>query len=406
MAEPSLLDLQKCIHCGLCLQSCPTFLSTGSEADSPRGRIYLMRAAVEGRMDWSQVQPHIDRCMGCLSCQTACPSGVPYAKLLESARAQVEEEARSGSEALWRRLALTAFTRPGLLHFGLVAARTLGIKRPPRFLARKLGAAEVKMRLPRLPEYRWRPRSVYPAIGEARGRVALLKGCAMSALFPQVHRATVAVLRQNGFEVCVPKRQGCCGALWAHNGYPDRAKKAALQLARRFAEHDYVIVNSAGCGSAMKEHASLWPDGRAPDEVVRLAQKTKDITEFLVEQGFKPGVLLNPLAAGYHDACHLSHGQGIRNQPREMLRSIQGLTLLEIPEICCGSAGIYNLLQPELATDALKSKVRSILDSGAQAVVSANPGCTLWIAQGLAQAKRPLPILHPIELLAQAYTVE
>ncbi len=429
-----LRDLQKCIHCGLCLQACPTFIETGQEAESPRGRIYLMRAVVDGRQSWEQVAPHLDACMGCLGCQTACPSGVPYARLIESARAEVERHARRPLQRWFRQQAIRSFTTPWRLHWLLRMAHILHFPRAPRWFARLLGAPESVVRLPPLErsDLSALPERV-PAQGERYGRVGLLLGCVMRVLFPQVHRATIEVLTRSGLEVLIPRRQGCCGALWVHNGYPQHARKLARQLFEAFREVDYIVVNAAGCGSTMKEYPLLFEGMREEAEARHFSQRVRDVNELLVEllggtptprgtgetpvlrlMGETPKPLvdlpLRPLTIRLtcHDACHLVHGQGIREQPRLLLRRIPGVELIEMEgaEMCCGSAGIYNLQKPKLASAALKRKVEAILATGAEAVVSANPGCTLWIAQGLAEAGKPMPIYHPVELLARACTAD
>ena len=400
-----LRDLQKCIHCGLCLQACPTFVETGQEAESPRGRIYLMRAVVDGRQRWTQVASHLDACMGCLGCQTACPSGVPYAHLIEAAREQVEYSARSLWQRWFRRQAIRSVTTPWRLRMMLRMARWLRLKRAPRWFARLLGASESAVRLPRSEPFDLSdlPCQI-PAQGERRGRVGLLLGCVMRVLFPQVHRATVEVLTHSGLEVLIPREQGCCGALWVHNGYPQHARRLARRLFKAFQEVDYIVVNAAGCGSTMKEYPLLFEGTREQAQAQQFSQRVRDVNELLVEIGISALLHPVPMRLTYHDACHLVHGQGIHEQPRQLLQQVPGVELTEMDgsEMCCGSAGIYNLLQPKLASAALKRKVSAILATGAEAVVSANPGCTLWIAQGLAEAGNPMPIYHPVEIVARA----
>jgi glycolate oxidase iron-sulfur subunit len=278
-------DLQKCIHCGLCLQACPTYVSTGQEAESPRGRIYLMRQALEGRIEWAQARPHIDACMGCLGCQTACPSGVPYAKLIEGARAEVEQRARTPFQRLARQQAIARFTNPTHLRLMLRVAGALGFRRTPRWMARLLGATESAVQLPRLPDRPWRPtQTVYPAKAQPpKARVGLLLGCAMQVLFGRVHRATVGMLTLAGYEVHIPRNQGCCGALWVHNGYPDHARRNARRLLAAFREVDYIAVNAAGCGSTMKEYGLLFRDAPDHAEAERFAQRVRDVHELLAD---------------------------------------------------------------------------------------------------------------------------
>jgi glycolate oxidase iron-sulfur subunit len=399
-------DLQKCIHGGLCLQACPSYLATGQEAESPRGRIYLMRQAHEGRLRWAQTQPHIDACMGCLGCQTACPSGVPYAKLIESARAAVEQHARTPFQRFIRKQAIGNFTNPKRLGFLLRSARALGVRQAPRWMAHLLGARESGMRLPHLPRNGWKPtQRVYPAQGAMRARVGLLLGCAMRVLFGRVHRATIGMLTLAGYEVHTPPRQGCCGALWVHNGYPHQARRLAHTLVRAFEGMDYIAVNAAGCGSTMKEYGLLFKDAPEHAEAEAFAQRVRDVHELLADADLPPPKRDDSLCVTYHDACHLVHGQGIRHQPRALLQRLPNLKLIEMDgaDICCGSAGIYNLLQPELARNALNRKIAHIRATGASVVASANPGCTLWLKQGLAEAGLTIEVLHPVEILAKAY---
>jgi glycolate oxidase iron-sulfur subunit len=413
-------DLLKCIHCGLCLQSCPTYVEEGSEADSPRGRLYLMRAVSEGRIQWEAgAIEHIDRCLGCRACETACPSGVAYGYLLEIVRAQVEgSPARSAVRRAAKRLILNLMTRPGAFALAIRTARLfsplLGDRALPVPLARLLGAQEVVAKLP--PVYRkgGKLASVHLPTSERRGRVGMLTGCVASVLFHNVHLATAAVLQHNGFEVVVPPKQGCCGALHMHNGFPDEARRLALRLIECFEQEpvEAIIVNSAGCGSTMKEYGRLF--ACTPHEVRAraFAAKVRDVMEFLAEVGIRApehplvgrdgrsGVIVT-----YHDACHLVHAQGIRRQPREIIRSIPGVRLVELEEadMCCGSAGIYNLLQPEMASRLLQRKVERIRATGAEIVLTGNPGCLAWIAQGLRQLPQPITAMHPVELLHRAY---
>lgn len=399
-------DLQKCIHCGLCLQACPTYVATGQEAESPRGRIYLMRQAYQGRIEWSQTRPHIDACMGCLGCQTACPSGVPYAKLIEAARAEVETHARTPLQRFARRQAIKNFTTPLRLHLMLRLAHRVGMRQPPRWLAAMLGADGVALRLPTPLAKVWRPtQTVYPARGTPKARVGLLLGCAMQVLFDRVHRATIGMLTLAGYEVLVPRKQGCCGALWVHNGYPQEARRNARTLFEAFREADYIAVNAAGCGSTMKEYGLLFRGMPGQAVAEDFARRVRDVHELLYQVDLPAPKRDDSLTITYHDACHLVHGQGIRLQPRALLQRLPSVKLIEMngAEMCCGSAGIYNLLQPKLARDALQRKVQNIRNTGATIVASANPGCTLWIRQGLQQAGLPVEVLHPMEILAKAY---
>ena len=398
-------DLQKCIHCGLCLQACPTYVATGEEAHSPRGRIYLMRSALEQRTNWQAVHPYIDACMGCLGCQTACPSGVPYSRLIEGARAEVERHARTPFQRWVRQQAIAHFTHRGHLRMLLGIAHRLGFRRAPRWMVGLLGASEPAVALPTLLRARWPMQSVYLLQGSVRARVGLLIGCAQAVLFPAVHQATIRLLTLAGYAVHLPNRQNCCGALWVHNGYPDRARHLARQLFRAFEGLDWVVVNAAGCGSTMKEYATLFADTPDAGRAQAFSARVRDIHELLAESELPKPSFPIPFKVAYHDACHLLHGQGIREAPRALLRQIPELQLVELEhaDMCCGSAGIYNMLQPQLAKHALARKVEAIRNSGAQVLASPNPGCTLWIAQGLREAGLVVGVYHPVELIAKAY---
>ncbi|MER3473039.1 MAG: hypothetical protein C4335_03200 [Armatimonadota bacterium] len=415
-------DLLKCIHCGLCLQSCPTYVEDGSEADSPRGRIYLMRAVAEGRIQWQAgAVEHVDRCLGCLACETACPSGVAYGLLIEIARAQVERSpSRSGVQRTVKKWLLDVMTQPRAFAFAIHIGRRLspffGDKALPAPLARLLGVEKVVANLPQVPRGA-NPRrlvGVYPPMGERRGRVGVLTGCVASVLFHEVNVATVAVLQRNGYEVVVPREQGCCGALHLHNGFPEAGRWRALRLMECFGRVsvDAVIVNSAGCGSAMKGYGRLFAGTPYEVQARAFAAKVRDVMEFLVEAGFEvPKQPLGgqegtpELVVTYHDACHLAHGQGVRRQPREVIRSIPGVRLVDLDEsdMCCGSAGIYNLLQPDIALRLLQRKVERVRATGAEILLTGNPGCLAWIAQGLRSLPHPIAIMHPVELLYRAY---
>lgn len=412
--------LLRCIHCGLCLQSCPTYVEEGSEADSPRGRIYLMRAVFEGRIRWDVgATEHIDRCLGCRACETACPSGVEYGLLLEIARAQVERSpARPALQRVVKRLILNLMAQPGAFAFAMRTARLLsplfGERALPAPVARMLGVKGVVAQLPSVQGKRESLTGVYPARGERRGRVGLLTGCVASVLFPEVNVATIAALQYNGFEVVVPRGQGCCGALHVHNGFPDEARRLALHLIECFEREpvDAIIVNSAGCGSTMKEYDRLFACTPHEARARTFAARVKDVMEFLAEAGIRvPDRPLkardgeHELVVTYHDACHLAHAQGVRRQPRDIIRSVPGVQLVELEEadMCCGSAGVYNLLQPEMASRLLRRKIERIRATGAEIVLTGNPGCLAWIAQGLRDLPQPIAIMHPVELLRNAY---
>lgn len=390
----SLID--DCVHCGFCLPTCPTYLLWGEEMDSPRGRIHLMSQHADGAPLSGPMVEHFDRCLGCMACVTSCPSGVQYDKLIEATRAQVEHEHPRGRteralrEAIFAvfpyrrrlralRLPLRAYQRSGLP--GLVRRSGLLERLSPTLAAmerlapppgRGAGAA-------RLPE-------LVPAQGARRARVAMLTGCVQGEFFPQVNAATARVLAAEGCEVLIPKAQGCCGALSLHSGRDDEAKDFARATMAAFESADVIVVNSAGCGSAMKDYASLFAaDPDWAERAAALTGKTRDLSEFLVELGPRAVRRPLPVTVAYHDACHLGHAQGIRSQPRELLAGIPELEVREVPEpeICCGSAGVYNLLQPGAAKELGERKAGGVRATGAELLVAANPGCSLQIATAL-----------------------
>jgi glycolate oxidase iron-sulfur subunit len=416
--------VQQCMHCGLCLPTCPTYDATKIERHSPRGRIALMRAIVDGRLE---VTPAFGQemyfCLGCLACTTACPAGVNYAELFEHARAEVEE---SGVLQAPRRRVIRALAihwlfedqgRLQLLGRMLRLYQSLGLQTllrrsgllrllPQRL--RELEASTPTIRAEFSDELI--PR-VTPAIGSRRYRVALLTGCAQDLIFSDVNVDTAEVLARNGCEVFTPGHQSCCGSLHAHNGELALAQRMARRQIDQFppADFDAIITNAGGCGSHLKHYAKLL--GGDPRYAARATQwdaKVKDIHEWLVEIGFAaPGVAdAHPaLRVTYHESCHLAHGQKITAQPRQILRSIPKLSLVELPEShwCCGSAGIYNLVQPEMAGQLLERKLRHVRSTAAEVVASANPGCLLQLINGAQARQWPLRIVHPVTLLAEAY---
>ena len=406
---PQLELIDDCVHCGFCLPTCPTYVLWGEEMDSPRGRIVLMK---EGHEEVSApLVEHLDNCLGCMACVTACPSGVQYDKLLEDARAQVERNAeRPPVEKAHRRLVFELFTRPGRLRVaapGLSAARALGLERiarRPRVkkLAPRLAAmaglaptATLKEAWTRLPEH-------HEAVGEQRGTVAFLQGCVQRVFFGPVNEATVRVLTAEGFEVHSPRLPRCCGALPLHAGVDDEARGLAKQTIEALEGYDTIVVNAAGCGSAMKDYGHVLRD--EPDWAERaegFSAKVRDVTELLAEAGPQAERGPVPMKLAYHDACHLAHAQGVRSPPRDLLRGVPELELVEPAEweICCGSAGIYNLTKPEPAAELGERKARNLLDTGAEAIAAANPGCALQITAHTARLGRELRVYHPMELL-------
>ena len=403
--------LDECVHCGFCLPSCPTFVLYGEEMDSPRGRIYLMRAALDGAPINEEMVTHFDRCLGCMSCETACPSGVHYGELIEATRAQVERSYRRPlSTRLQRWIVFSLFPYPKRL---AVARRFLrlyqqsGLERLVR-TTRLLSIAPKFLQTMESIAPRIGPREsiaeFLPSLTETRGTVALLAGCVQGSFFPQVNEATVRVLRSEGFDVVVPAIQGCCGALSAHVGRLDEAREFARRLIDAFEAHEVeaVIVNSAGCGSTMKEYGEMLSGDRDyADRARAFGDRTRDIAEFLA--GIEPIAPRHPLeiTVAYHDACHLGHAQRVKQQPRQLLSAITGITVREIAEgeICCGSAGVYNIFEGLAAAQLGDRKAGNVAATGAQLLIAANPGCTMQIASALERLGTPMPTLHTIELL-------
>ncbi|MEQ1631222.1 MAG: (Fe-S)-binding protein [Planctomycetota bacterium] len=393
-----------CVHCGLCLPACPTYRSTGVEADSPRGRIYLVRALAEGRVeDPEVVRHHLDRCLDCRACETACPSGVHYGAILESSRAALETQ--KPATGLRARIAKWML-RHVVVHQGrlramfafLRAAEVLGLRRLARLL--RLLPASVDAIAPRVPNARDRaplPTGWHRPPSPSRGKVALFTGCVMEAVFGRINRATLQLLLANGFEVFVPAAQRCCGALLVHAGLPKDAAALARENTVAFAEVEFVINNSAGCGCAMREYGELLGDeaGRT------FAAKCRDISEFLAEVGLTATPKACSARVAYDDPCHLCHGQKVRTQPRTLLQQVPGLQLVAHarPEDCCGSAGIYNMLQPELASDVGQRKAKALADAEPDLVATGNPGCMMQIAAHLAAVGSTARVVHPVELL-------
>jgi glycolate oxidase iron-sulfur subunit len=405
--KPPELDLiRDCVHCGFCLPTCPSYAVFEEEMDSPRGRIVLMRIGHEEGEDVSQeMTTHFDRCLGCMACVTACPSGVQYDRLIERVRPQVERQgARTRRERAWRRVIFELFTHPGRLRAlapGLALQSRLGLNarlaeriRQPHLRALLRLTPDVKLRSAwrQLPE-------VTPAQGTQKGRVGFMQGCVQRAFFGDVNAATVRVLAAEGWEVHAPRQPRCCGALMMHAGVEPDAQALARQTIAAYEGFDAVAVNVSGCGSSMKEYDHLLSDDPEwADRAKAFVAKTRDVHELLAEH--EPQAPRRPvkLTVAYHDACHLAHAQKVRSQPRELLRGIPGLELVEPAdwEICCGSAGIYNLVQPEAAAKLGARKAANLATTGADAIAAANPGCSIQIA---AHLDRDMPIYHPMTLL-------
>ncbi|UQN08882.1 glycolate oxidase subunit GlcF [Deinococcus sp. QL22] len=400
-----------CVHCGFCLPACPTYALLGEEMDSPRGRIVLMKEVLEGALPLFEATPYLDRCLGCVGCVTACPSGVPYGELITSFRGWSEpQRQRPLLQKVTRAAVLTLLPRPGLFRAGASVGR---FAKPLSPLLPQALRAPLDL-LPRTLEPAQPLPALTPAEGVRRGRVALLSGCAQQVLTPNFNSATVRVLSRNGRDVVVPPTQGCCGAAAMHTG----ARPLALQQARRnlnvFEETqvDAVVSNAAGCGAGLKEYPMLLAgEGEADENRARaLAAQVQDISEYLgklLEQGELEPFLptSRPLKVAYHDACHLAHAQGIRSAPRALLRAIPGVTVLEVPQgdLCCGSAGTYNLEQPDLAGQLGDLKARNVMATGAEYVVSGNVGCHTQLQSHLTRLGSPIRVLHTVELLDMAY---
>ena len=407
--EKDLID--DCVHCGFCLPTCPTYVLFGEEMDSPRGRIYLMNKGLNEEPMNDQMVRHWDLCLGCMACVTACPSGVQYDKLIEATRGQVERRyERTSQDKAFREMIFQIFPYPNRLR--LMAAPLKLYQRfgvgdmlhkagVMKLLPKRMRAMEALM--PMLTERHELP-EVTPAVGERRRRVGFIKGCVQRVFFSDVNAATVRVLAAEGCEVVTPKLQGCCGALSVHAGREEEFEGFARKLIDTFEglELDNIIINAAGCGSTLKEYGYLLRDDpEYAERASAFAEKVKDVTEFIQELGPVAERHPLPVAAAYHDACHLAHAQGVRKQPRQTLKQIPGMEVREIKEaeICCGSAGIYNMVEPEPATELGDRKAKNVLNTGARMIVTSNPGCMLQIQASLKRMGRSMPMAHPMEVL-------
>jgi glycolate oxidase iron-sulfur subunit len=385
-----------CIRCGFCLEDCPTFAQTGNELESPRGRIYLVRSAIEGKLDWQDdVKPHLDLCLGCRACETACPSGVEYGAILEMARDKLESEKPN----IFHKLLLAGTTQQTILRTQLGLSKLLPGKRMPAFVSRLMSGNDPQVDLPKLQR-----RVDFPLVESLpiRGSVYMLTGCAMNVLYLRVHQVTERLLNRIGYSV-INVIQGCCGALHAHNGDLSTAEQLANNLINQLKGDYPVIVNSAGCGSTMKEYGHLISDQKDND----FSKRVFDVSEFLYDNGLAELLAKAPgfeETITYHDACHLSHGQKITNHPRELLKAIPNSSFIELKEslMCCGSAGIYNVVQPNMARELLDRKVGHVQDSNADIVATGNPGCHAWIAQGCSEVKGA-KVMHTAEVLEAAF---
>ncbi|HZV35924.1 MAG TPA: (Fe-S)-binding protein [Verrucomicrobiae bacterium] len=428
-APGRFLDYDKslaCIHCGLCLSSCPTYLETGNENDSPRGRIYLMRAVQDGRLPLSGAAVrHIDLCLGCRACEAVCPSGVQYGDLLEHTRDHIEKNhRRSPFQNFLRRVAIEkVFPFPSRMKLALLPARIIRLlhveKLLPKLAREALSLVPRDLAAVKLPE-------VSPAISRsvdgtngtnATGmqRAGFISGCVMSVLFGETNAASVRLLNRAGYEVVTPREQVCCGALYAHSGQLELARNCARRNIAVFERQNLplIVINAAGCGSTLKEYGNLLRDDpQWAERAKQFSAKVKDLTEVLAASAASNNSALRPDAWGhsavrkvtYHDACHLAHPQHITKPPRELVRAVAGAHFVELPEsdVCCGSAGSYNLTEPEMAERLQRRKIENILKTGAQIVVTTNPGCLLQIRAGLAKAGSKIEALHIADFLDRA----
>jgi glycolate oxidase iron-sulfur subunit len=415
---PNETLIDACVHCGFCLSTCPSYRVLGTETDSPRGRIYLMDGINEGTIPFSPATiEHFDTCLGCLACVTTCPSGVQYDKLIEATRAQVKRNAdRPPVEKLLRSLVFNLFPYPDrlrLLMRPVTLYQSLGLQNWVRsmgflkLISPQLSAMEGM--LPKLPAGAFEdvlPETI-AAQGEQRYRVGMLLGCVQRLFNPAVNEATMRVLTANGCQVVIPKSQGCCGALSHHQGEEAQARSFAKQMIEAFEAQDveYVLINASGCGHTMKEYGHLLKDDREyADRAAKFVLKVRDVQEFLAEVGLTAPLSAlqpEPLSIVYQDACHMIHGQKITAQPRKLLRQIPGVTLKEPIDaaLCCGSAGVYNIFQPDIAEELGQQKVTNLTRTGATAIASANIGCYVQISKHLGIQGKEIPVLHPMQLL-------
>jgi len=401
--------IDACVHCGFCLQSCPTYLTLEDENDSPRGRIVLMRALLEGTLppENESVETHIAQCLGCRACETACPSGVPYGHLLEATRATLAEHRPIPGVA---RVILSVFERPWLLHLALLGGRVM----------RALGVARLLSRLPGRPGFamamlastaraRASARSAPRSTGD-RGSVALLTGCVMEGLFTETNRATERVLLTNGYALSSAPGQRCCGALHAHAGDAGAARRLAKANIAAFenAKADYVCTNAAGCGAMMKDYGHLLAhEPEWKERAAAISSRVRDVSELLSAAGPVRSGGRVPVRVAYDAPCHLLHAQRVSAPPLDVLRAVPDLELVPLneSEVCCGSAGIYNLVEPDTSDIVMKRKLENIAASKADVIATGNPGCMMQIGAGLLRAGSPVAVVHPVELLDRSYAM-
>jgi glycolate dehydrogenase iron-sulfur subunit len=415
--QPQQADLDKCVHCGLCLNACPTYRELRVEMDSPRGRIYQMAQVANGTaVIGDDYIEHIELCLACRGCETACPSGVRYGRLVEAARAQIENHIQRPWHVRWLRSFFFRKLLPSRLNLGILGTmlylyQASGLK----WLVRVLGFLPAKLRdveslspdieAPFFFSYYGK---VLPAEGKRLHRVAFLGGCIANFAFPRLNEATLRVLQKNGCEVSIPEGQTCCGALHVHAGLPEEARKLARRnidalLPRHF---DAIITNAGGCGSTLKEYGELLEhDPAYAEKARRFSALVKDVTEFLASIDLNLDLGPQPLIATYQDSCHLAHGQKIRSAPRKLLNAVPGLELREMPlsDLCCGSAGIYNVVHTNMAMAVLRKKMDAVKSTGAQVIITANPGCMLQLTAGARKFGHAGKVMHVVEILDQAY---
>lgn len=402
----ALPGINQCVHCGFCLQACPTYLTLEDENESPRGRIFLMRSLLEGTVkpDDESVHSHIDRCLGCRACEPACPSGVPYGQLLEATRATLREAKRPPFIA---RLILFSFAHPLLLKLAMFGSRLLAATPIPTLMSRTKGRMGFGMAMLASTSNHLE-RDPYATSNDGqRGTTAVLRGCVMEGLFTETNRATGRVLRHNGFSTVDAPGQGCCGALHAHAGDLEAARRLARRNIAAFEKSgsEFIAVNAAGCGAMMKEYAHLLQDDPEwHDRAAAVSARVRDVSELLSSVGPLPGHAL-PFKVTYDAPCHLVHAQRVVSQPLSVLAAIPSLELIPLhdSENCCGSAGIYNLIEPETSDAVLAPKLENIADTGASYVATGNPGCLMQIGAGLIRSGSKARAIHPVDLLDASY---
>lgn len=425
--RPDVGELGLCVHCGFCLNVCPTYHDLGVETDSPRGRIALIRGLDTGRIEWSdRVQQHFDQCLQCRACETACPSKVPYGRLMEATRAEAFAQNKwpRRQRIIWRLVMRGVFPSQRLMRlagYGLRLYQRTGLQSMVRRsgllrrIAPKLAEIDALSPVADQPFYANREAADVATVTPQRARAALVTGCMMPLAYPETHRATVRVFARNGVAVSAPDAQVCCGALHAHGGDVEAARDLARRNIDAFTPEsqdlpDAILINAAGCGSHLKEYGHLLRnDARYTERASAFASRVRDVHEYLIEIGFSPPRGRIERTVTYQDSCHLSHAQNVRKQPREVLRSIPGLTLNEMrtPDKCCGSAGIYSVVQSEISQRVLAEKMDDVLSTNAEQVCTANPGCMLQLDAGIARfdvdGRMMSRSTHAIELLDESY---